>query len=343
MSSIDVIVPCYRYGLFLKQCVESVLGQSHQDVHVLIIDDASPDNTPEVGLQLERDDSRVTFVRHRLNQGHISTYNEGIDWARSDYMLLLSADDYLLPGALSRAAAFLDDHPSVGFVFGNALELFDDGSTASCTPIAEVFNEGEQRVFTGTEFIDLSHNINIVPTPTAFVRTSLQKKVGGYRPQLPHSGDMENWWRLAAHSSVGLVGARQAVYRRHATNMSTTYYQQNRLPDLVQKKLAIDLFLEHSGPKLSDADRIRSRMLCSLGLEAVGCAGSAFNDQNVELSEQLASFAVETFPGVKMSWPWAKLSCKRLLGAKGWRLARSAAQPFWAHRSDRGRNSDRRE
>ena len=47
-SSVDVIVPCYRYGHFLRMCVESVLAQSYSPVRVLIIDDASPDNSGEI-------------------------------------------------------------------------------------------------------------------------------------------------------------------------------------------------------------------------------------------------------------------------------------------------------
>src|SRR5262245_9653241 len=93
MSSVDVIVPCYRYGHFLRECVESVLTQSHKHVRVLILDDASPDNTSEIGAELAREDPRVGLVRHQFNKGHIATYNEGIDWVSADYMLLLSADD----------------------------------------------------------------------------------------------------------------------------------------------------------------------------------------------------------------------------------------------------------
>ena len=88
--------------------MESVLSQAVENVRILIIDDASPDNTAEVAADLVREDSRVTFVRHTINKGHIATYNEWIEWASADYMLLLSADDYLLPGALSRAANLLD-------------------------------------------------------------------------------------------------------------------------------------------------------------------------------------------------------------------------------------------
>src|SRR5262249_39227862 len=122
-STVDVIVPCYRYGSFLTQCVGSVLAQSVEDLRVLIIDDASPDNTAEVAADLARTDARVSVLRHANNKGHIYTYNEGIDWASADYMLILSADDYLLPGALSRSASLMDDHSEVGLTCGNAVVL----------------------------------------------------------------------------------------------------------------------------------------------------------------------------------------------------------------------------
>ena len=54
MNSVDVIVPCYRYGRFLRECVESVLTQKGVDVRVLIIDDASPDNSGDVGTELSK-------------------------------------------------------------------------------------------------------------------------------------------------------------------------------------------------------------------------------------------------------------------------------------------------
>src|SRR5690348_14683949 len=111
VSTVDVIVPSYRYGRFLRQCVESVLTQSVRNVRVLIIDDASPDNTSEVAAGLASEDGRVEWRRHTANIGHIATYNEGIEWVSARYTLLLSADDYLLPGALERAVNLMDAHP----------------------------------------------------------------------------------------------------------------------------------------------------------------------------------------------------------------------------------------
>ena len=118
MSLVDVFVPCYRYGRFLETCVGSILSQEGVDVRVLILDDASPDETESVGRRLERADSRVEYRRHAVNAGHIATYNEGIAWATADYVQLLSADDVLTPGALARITRVMDAHPEVTLGYG---------------------------------------------------------------------------------------------------------------------------------------------------------------------------------------------------------------------------------
>src|SRR4029079_749341 len=104
MSRVDVVIPCYNYGRYLRGCVESVLAQPGTDLRVLIVDDASQDHTPEVAAELVARDRRVGYRRHATNQGHIATYNESLlGWADGDYSLPLSGDDLCLPRALARA------------------------------------------------------------------------------------------------------------------------------------------------------------------------------------------------------------------------------------------------
>ncbi|AWM88943.1 glycosyltransferase family A protein [Microvirga sp. 17 mud 1-3] len=322
MRSVDVVVPCYRYGHFLRQCVESILTQSGVEVRVLVLDDASPDHTPEVGEALAREDSRVTFHRHADNKGHIATYNEGIEWASRDYFLLLSADDYLLPGALERATLVMESEPEISFSFGNAFLLHEDGELVPMDPMRRLTQTTKHRTMKGSEFIAFSGAANIVPTATAVVRTSLQKQVGGYRPELPHSGDMEMWFRLAAHGSVGFVNAHQAVYRLHRSNMSQGY-MSNVFPDLQQRKAAIDYFFENDGSALPDADKLRQHVDRSFGHAAIKRASTAFNEGLPDLSDQIRTYALSTCPDIKYSWPWMKLAGKRTIGTRGWNALRS--------------------
>jgi GT2 family glycosyltransferase len=316
LSSIDILVPCYRYGRYLRECVKSVTSQSVDNLRVLILNDASPDDTDEVAQQLSKEDSRVSYVRHPTNKGHIATYNEGIHWAAADYFLLLSADDYLLPGALERAISLMQHSHDLAFVFGNAIEI-DEQNHRTKTDV--VPGKCDKIVLRGREFVALSGARNIVPTPTAVVRTALQKKVGGYRTELPHTGDMEMWLRLAAHGAVGFIQSPQAVYRRHSSNMSLGY-SASWLPDLKQRQEALkSLFV--SGGMFAD-QRLRARLLRLLSVDAVSCASRAFNAGKMDISGDIRSFAIELHPGVKRSWPWVKLSCKRFVGRRAWQVVR---------------------
>jgi glycosyltransferase involved in cell wall biosynthesis len=321
MSSVDIVVPCFQYGHFLRECVESVLKQSGPELRVLIIDDASPDNTEEVAEELVRSDSRVDYRRHTSNQGLIATANEGIAWARADYMLLLSADDYLLPGALSRSVDLMDDHPSVAFVFGGAVVLDQRGQRS---PLRTGVG-AETHILSGLDFIALNRAKNIVLSPTVVVRTGLQKKLGGYLADLPHTSDMEMWLRFAARGDVGVIAADQAVYRWHSANMSSGYSPEQ---DLLQRKAAIEHFLNSGASRLTNADDLRAWFNRQLALDAISCASAAFNEGATESSARLSKLALNIDPNVQKSSRWWFLVFKRVLGLRGWQLVRPAVDWF---------------
>jgi hypothetical protein len=150
---------------------------------------------------------------------------------------VLDADDLLLPGALERAASVLDADARVGLVYGPAMTFetgnpltvsvyrpwdVNCGDDAATSPIEGV--AGFDAVLVdSTAFIEALLAGNHVPQSGAVVRTALQKRIGGYCPALPHSGDLEMWVRFALHARVAYVHALQAVYRRHASNMSLSY------------------------------------------------------------------------------------------------------------------------
>ncbi len=295
----------------------------------------SPDNTAEVAAALVSEAPRVSFIRHVENKGHIATYNEGIEWASAEYMLLLSADDYLLPGALARATSLMDAHPEVGFTFGNVLELSDNGNKTPTKSVIKATTSPDRRLLEGRVLIELTGSEgNQVTTCSAVVRTELQKSLGGYREELPHAGDMEMWLRFAAHASVGYIFAYQGVYRRHYASMSAASYLRNgrldiykkngRWADLQQKKLAFDCFSEHCKDVIPQCEDLCRRLYQGLSASAVSHASAAFNDGGMEESRQLSDFALAVYPATRNSSAWVKLACKRWMGERRWRAVRPA-------------------
>jgi glycosyltransferase involved in cell wall biosynthesis len=308
MSRVDVFVPCYNYARFLRQCVESVLAQDGVEVRVLILDDASQDDSEAVGRQLASEDQRVEYRRHTINRGHIETYNEGIEWANGDYTLLLSADDLLTSGALARAAGLMNVYSDVGLTYGKEIRTPAPAFLSYHAP-----DSYGTRILSGSEFLETSCTLcnNIVPTPTAVVRTSVQRKVGGYKKALSHTGDLEMWLRFAAHSSVAEIDACQAFYRVHGANMSYAY---SGMRELTQLRLAFDLFFAECGDFVPDCGRLRGLVRRGLGREAFWGANQAFEANDKQLCREFLKVALELSPRLRLTGGWWRLWAKRLIG-----------------------------
>ncbi len=311
MSRVDVIVPCYNYGRFLRECVESVLTQP-VDVRVLIIDDASTDDTPQVASALASEDSRVEFRRHVANRGHIATYNEGLEWVTGEYNLLLSADDLLVPGALARAMNLLDSEPSLGFVFGRDIYF----QSSAPKPFPRTTSESCRcKIVKGLELIEESctKGANLVPTPTAIIRTSLLSDVGFYRPELPHSADMAMWLKYAAFADVGSLDADQAYYRIHANNMSHNYFGRP-LRDILQKKAAFEALFNDVGHRIPILEDLRNKAYRAISVEALNWACEAFENRDLEHCRRSLELAAICWPGAVSLKSYRRLKIKLALG-----------------------------
>ena len=302
MPSVSVIIPCYNYGHYLPDCVASVLEQQGVRVDVLVIDDASPDGSSEVARRLAAQDARIHAICHEVNRGHIATYNEGLAQADGDYTVLLSADDLLTPGCLERATALMAENPSVGLVYGFPVNFTDSHLPPRTAATSWI-------VWHGHSWIDqmCGTGRNSVRSPEVVMRTRVLYRIGGLRPDLPHSGDLEMWLRAAAVSDVAYVGgADQAYYRVHANNMHNSF---NLLADVYHRLRAFDIFLDENSGLLADAESLRRTVHRVLAREALGHAISAYARGTTEsdLVTRLSAFALEAWPGSERLPEWRML------------------------------------
>ncbi|HEY6630835.1 MAG TPA: glycosyltransferase [Rhizobiaceae bacterium] len=273
---VSVVIPCYNYGRYLPQCVESVTsGQPGIDLEILIVDDKSTDDSLDVARSISESDSRVRVIAHAQNKGHISTYNDGLDAATGEFVLLLSADDLVTPGALTRAAELLAAVPSVGFVYGNAIHFSRDLPPSRSQGRDWIIWSGvdwlEQRCRTG---------YNVAASPEVVMRTSVLRAIGGYRPDLPHAGDFEMWLRASAVADVGfLIGVDQAYYRHHTGNMHEKDFKSGtphgQFTDLNERWRSFEAVFSGVGCGLEDRPRllqIARRTMARRALEHVNYA-----------------------------------------------------------------------
>jgi glycosyltransferase involved in cell wall biosynthesis len=214
MSSVDVAIPCYQQGRYLRGAVESALNQKGIGC-VLIIDNASTDDTLEIAGEFASRDSRVEVIAHSRNLGHHASFNEAIDWASADYFSILCADDLLAPGCLARAITVMAQWPNAHLTHGRSLQ-FRDGEPVPSAGFGSI--DGAWQIQSGGRFLEALCGVggrHQMSGATVIVRTSVQKRVGYYNRALTHTDDLEMWMRFAAAGDIASTDAIQAIGRVH--------------------------------------------------------------------------------------------------------------------------------
>lgn len=329
---VSVIVPCYNYGRWLRACVYSALTQEVSDIEVIIVDDASDDDSLAIARDIASRDRRVTVIHNARNKGHIPSVNRALEAVTGDYILKLDADDLLPPGSLARSLAVLEANPRVGFVYGRCLSFGSD--LKEITPRSqrltrrsgllmsdETSGVAYERdtfaywLWAGRDWLRLrcERGVNCISQPEVVIRASVLRDVGGYDEALPHTSDLAMWLELSARSDVAYIdGPIQGLYRVHKSSMQRTV-NAGKLRDLSGRLDAFRSALSrarHMLPEATELMRVSGR---ALAIESLDEACRAVERGRMEESiAQYEGLAATACPESTLLHEWqALLSRKR--------------------------------
>jgi hypothetical protein len=218
--------------------------------------------------------------------------------------MLLSADDVVTPGALTRSAALLQAHPEVGMVYGFSRRFTDTPPPARATLRSWTIWDGPEWVEKVCRTVS-----NPIYTPEVLMRTSVMHELVGYDPRLPHAADFLLWLRAGTRAGIGRVnGVDQAFYRVHGANMHVEQYSGAVL-DIQERHRALETLFKEDGHLLPDATALREQSLRALAREALVLAVQPYEHgapaeelrQQAEQLRQLAELAAEIWPESKES------------------------------------------
>lgn len=114
---ISVIVPVYKTEKYLRQCVESIINQTYENLEIILVDDGSPDNCGKISDEYALADKRIKAV-HKENGGLVSARKAGVAKATGDYITFVDSDDWIDKGAYSHAANIITSLNADVFIFG---------------------------------------------------------------------------------------------------------------------------------------------------------------------------------------------------------------------------------
>lgn len=213
---ITVIIPTYNGAPYLCEAIESILGQTFTNFELIIIDDASSDNSYAIGEEFAKIDSRVRQFRNDKNLGFAANRNKAVSLARGRYIAWQDQDDISMAGRLERQYAVLEHDKNVGMV-GGAMEVFDEGGTTGVRRYP-VDDEGIRKMI---------FRFSPVALPACMMRKAALLEVGGYNEKWSPAGDLDMTFKIGMFNRLANIPEIVVRYRTHRG--SATYRNLKRI------------------------------------------------------------------------------------------------------------------
>jgi glycosyltransferase involved in cell wall biosynthesis/ubiquinone/menaquinone biosynthesis C-methylase UbiE len=208
---VSVIIPCYNYGRYVREAVESVRKQTYPNIEIIVVNDGSTDpETLEVLTELKR---QYVNVLQLSNQGLSMARNNGAEAATGEYLLFLDADDRIDPNAISLLLYHLQLHPEAAYAYPYQRLFGDQNLVWAC------------QEYNAYDLLWANH-----PSVCSLIRREVFIRSNRYRPEMKHGyEDWELWLSLASRKEYGhCVASPVFEHRRHGATMTHDAYKNRR-------------------------------------------------------------------------------------------------------------------
>lgn len=226
---ISVIIPTYNRGNYLCSAIKSVLNQTFEDFEIVVVDDASTDNTRQVVDKF--DDKRIRYIRHKENKGGSAARNTGIKRSKAKFIAFLDDDDLWMPSKLEKQLDLINTNLETGAVY-----------TGIC-----ILNKSDKIIrfesssFTGSIFPHILKKNYVGGCSQLLVRKECFNRIGLFDENLLAGQDWDMWIRLAKHYQFDYVNEPLVLYRVHDRRISTNPRAQMQAMKFMFKKFSKDL------------------------------------------------------------------------------------------------------
>ncbi len=223
IAPVSVVIPCYNYGRFLGEAIESVLAQTLQPAEIVVVDDGSTDNTSEVAAKYG---TAVRYVRQD-NRGLPAARNLGIRETVSPWLMFLDADDILLPDALRILTESVSAFLEVDVMFGDASKFSSEGIVLSGYVASKgILDDVEQEIQPNLFLLETKRfwlrvlRGSPIPHCSAIVKRTAIEQAGWYDESLCTGEDRDLWLRIARFGRYSWCSTEVARIRLHRDQLT---------------------------------------------------------------------------------------------------------------------------
>ena len=229
---VTVLLAAHNSAAYVRQAIESILGQTFRDLELVAIDDGSADDTPALLARFETD-PRVRLLSNSQNVGLAASLNRGIAAARGRYVARMDADDIAEPQRLAEQIEFLESRAHVGILSSGYIRIDESGN-----PFGEVQLPESDLEIRWTNLLE-----NPFAHPAVVVRRDVLLAHGlAYDESLRAAQDYDLWSRMLRYTCGANLRAPLLRYRVHSKNVSHQRREEQRRIHLsVAARLVRDL------------------------------------------------------------------------------------------------------
>ena len=259
-ARVTVVIPTYNRASLLRVTIDSVLAQTFDDFVLVVADNASTDETPQVVRAIG--DERVSYVRREENLGLFGNFEESLRAVETEYALLLCDDDQLRPEFLAATVHVLDREPRTGVVH-TAFDVIDEYGEVVERGADWTYGLAEDTVEPGPRFLAESMRWGCrVCQSAALMRTAAVPEPPFEEEDLP-AIDFGLWLRIALDWDVAFVARPLAAYRVHGAAESAGLGMPHEAGyqtgvEWIDKRAGVkERFLEQHGDRLANREELR--------------------------------------------------------------------------------------
>lgn len=213
---VSVVVCVYNGETFVRDTLDSIIGQSYANLEILVIDDKSTDGSRAAIEEYAQEDDRIVPVFLEKNRNICYAGNIGFERAKGKYVALIGHDDVWERDKIEKQVSFMEEHPAYSVCLSWVEVIDEKGHIINANEkhgrLVQVFNNGNfsQREWNRRMFFER----NKICAPSALIRRATLGETGFYRYALCQMQDYDLWMRLLLKGNVYVVQEKLTFYRR---------------------------------------------------------------------------------------------------------------------------------
>jgi glycosyltransferase involved in cell wall biosynthesis len=314
---VSICIPTYNSEFFLEGTLASILGQSYQNIEIIIGDNCSSDKTIQIIENYAKKDFRISYYKNEFNIGYSKNCNKLISKSNGDYICIYHSDDIYHSNIIEKQVNFLNHYDEISGVFTHYNRINEFGEIIEKTKF-QIQSIEQVIIVNLDEFIKivLLKGGSCFCCPTSMIRREVYSFLNCYDESLKYIEDQDMWARILLNGSLAILNEKLINYRIHNKQWSSIYLDIERKEEaLPLKHIKNFIFKYNLKPKFNNEILIaEAKDFVYLAVMAVRRNDYPFFYQSIMKSKLKYGLEYKTREGFVQNFPSLRITYSLIKG-----------------------------